>query len=190
VQLTKIGRKGMKRMWLGFILSAVSLSAATINVVPSAATAMIGETIGVDINISGAADLYAFQFDFMFAPGVLKVSNPSDVTDGLFLASGGFFSGFRDNDAGVVTFIADSLIGPVPGKSGSGTLARITFVAAGTGKSAIRVTNPILLDSNLTDIPVQLFGSDVNVIPEPSTMSLMGLTTAMAFVLTRHRRRR
>jgi hypothetical protein len=52
-------------------------------------------------------------------PGILSATA---VTDGAFLATG-FFPGFIENTAGTISFIADSLAGPVPGLSGSGTLA-------------------------------------------------------------------
>ena len=162
-------------------VAALPMTAATISVVPSSATATVGDTITADINISDVLDLYAFQFDVSFAPGVLSANTP---TDGLFLNSGGFFSGFTDNAAGTITFIADSLVGLMPGISGAGTLARIQFTAVGPGTSPITIGNPVLLDSNLFDIAAITNGSTVTVsaIPEPGTVSfvLLGLAALVA----------
>ena len=161
-------------------VAALPMTAATISVVP-ARTAMVGDTITADINISDVLDLYAFQFDLSFDPGILEAS---PATDGLFLGSGGFFEGFTDNALGTMTFISDSLAGPVPGMSGAGTLASIQFTAVGPGTSLITVANLILLDSTLADIAAVTNGSTVTVsaIPEPGTVSfaLLGLAALVA----------
>jgi hypothetical protein len=155
-----------------------SLKATTISVTPSTSTAVRGETITAAINIFDVADLYAFQFDLLFGPDVLVAS---EVSDGHFLDTGGFFAGFIDNTVGMITFISDTLSGPVVGKSGSGVLAQIRLTATGPGTSALTIANPILLDSNLSSLPVQLVNSQIAVadsdsqVPEPATGLIAGL---------------
>ncbi len=180
--------RGLKLLSLAVVLLAAIPTitfAATISIVPITATASVGQTILFDVNISGVTDLYAFQFDVFFTPAILNVTN---VNDGGFLVSGGFFPGFIDNTAGTITFIAHSLAGPVAGISGAGTLASIRFTAIAPGLSPVTVSNPILLDSSLADISVQLTGAQVTVtgIPEPETISLT-LAGAAAVYLIRRR---
>jgi hypothetical protein len=168
----------MRKLMLAFALAVnvAAVPAATIAIVPSAPSITAGVTFTADINISGVVDLYAFQFDVSFTPGVLTATA---VSDGMFLNSGGFFPGFTDNALGTITFIADSLVGPVPGVSGSGTLATIHFLAAGAGTSPITLSNLILLDSTLADIDI--FATPTNatvaVVPEPTStlLALAGL---------------
>jgi general secretion pathway protein D len=110
-------------------------------------------------------------------PGFLSVNR---VTNGGFLDSG-FFPGVIDNGAGTVSFIADSLAGPVPGLTGSGTLATIELLALAQGVSSIRVSNVILLDSSLRDITVENVDGSVTVadggpsVPEPASWLLLAV---------------
>ena len=67
-------------------LLASTLSAATITVEPATATVSVGNTVTLGINVSGISDLYAWQFDIGFAPGVLSASS---IQEGSFLSGGG-----------------------------------------------------------------------------------------------------
>lgn len=167
-----------------------SLSAATIGIVPTTTTVIPGTSFAVNVEIIDITDLYAFQFDLAFTPGILSATA---ITDGGFLATG-FFPGFIDNTAGTVTFIADSLAGPVSGTTGSGTLASVQFLAVALGTSPISVTNFILLDSSLADIAANVLDSSVTVreegavVPEPATFALIaaGLLVLVASKNRRH----
>jgi general secretion pathway protein D len=162
---------------------AGTLSAATIGIVPSTTTVLPGASFTLDVDITDISDLYAFQFDVGFAPDILSATA---VTDGAFLDTG-FFPGFIDNTAGTISFAADSLAGPVPGVSGSGTLATIEFLALAQGMSPVTLSNVILLNSTLADIPVTTASGSVSVIiPEPSSALL--LTVGLLAIGTRVRR--
>lgn len=72
---------------IAFVLYAVPAGALPIlSFNPSSATVTPGETFSVDVVISGAEDLFAFQFDIGFVPGTLAAVT---VGEGTFLASGG-----------------------------------------------------------------------------------------------------
>jgi hypothetical protein len=134
----------------------------------------VGSSFDVSVNVSSVTDLYAFQFDISFDHAILSAV---DVTEGPFLPSGGttsFFPGFIDNTAGTISFNADSLIGTIPGVSGSAPIADIQFQALALGTSPIDLSNVILLDSTLSDISFNTAGASVNAIPEPTTMLLLG----------------
>jgi general secretion pathway protein D len=143
----------------------------------------VGDTFTVDIDVSGIADLYAFQFDLSFDPALLSAVS---VVEGPFLQSGGttfFIPGTIDNVGGTVTATADTLIGPIPGVTGDGTLVQFEFAALAPGTSDLSFANEILLDSSLNEIANATFqNGSVTVagassVPEPSTIlyTLAGL---------------
>jgi hypothetical protein len=151
---------------------------AVINISPPVSTPGVGSSFDVFVNIASVNDLYAFQFDISFNPAIISAVS---ITEDAFLPSGGttfFIPGSIDNTAGTIAFTADSLIGPIPGVSGSGTLAEIQFQALGVGTSPIGLSNVTLLDSNFSDIS---FGTTDGIaspvataVPEPGTLLLFG----------------
>ncbi|MBK9169470.1 MAG: hypothetical protein IPM24_18685 [Bryobacterales bacterium] len=178
----------MKQFVLASLLVwGVPLGAATIEVSPGSANATIGSTIIVDVLIQSVADLYAHQFDLSFDPSVLSATL---VSPGQFLSGGvGFLPGEIDNVAGTVVFTADTLSGPDPGVSGSGTLASIQFTGLAPGVSALVLSNVILLDSNLADIELDAVnGGSVRVgdatVPEPAQGVPM-IVALIAFLVRR-----
>ena len=134
-----------------------------------------GTTLGLDVRITGVVDLYAFQFSLNFNPSVLQATA---VTEGPFLptAGGTFFGpGTINNTTGIVSFAFDSLVGTIPGASGSGILAHINFATPAAGTSAITFSNVVLLNSALVDIPFTATGGSVTVsaVPEPAPFLLL-----------------
>src|SRR4051794_1515516 len=134
---------------LAFTLQA---SAATI-LVQAPSVVALGQNVPVRIDFQDVVDLYAFQLDVQFDPAVLQLIS---VTEGPFLQQAGstqFVAGAIDNASGLLSFLSNTLTGPLSGQTGSGTVVILTFSAAGTGMSEIAVLNPIVLNSSLDDIP-------------------------------------
>ena len=147
-----------------------------------------GDQITVPVEILGVTDLYAFQFDVSFNPSIISAVS---ITEGPFLPSAGptfFIPGTIDNGVGVVSFTADTLLGNIPGASGSGALAFLTLVADAPGTSPLSLSNAILLDSNLGDISFTTQDGQVivNNVPEPSTLSVLAVgLVGIAFLCLR-----
>ncbi len=171
---------------LAFLLMAVcnmlpAHAGAIISIDPPSPTVTVGETFSLNVQITGAIDLYAFEFDLGFDPGVLSANN---TYEGAFLPSGGatlFINGTIDNLGGTISYTADSLQGAIPGVNGSGILATMSFTALATGSSGINLFNGVWLDSNLSDIQLDgILTSSVKVtqgqtqIPEPATFAMLG----------------
>jgi adhesin HecA-like repeat protein len=137
---------------------------AVITVEPASQDVSQGTEFNVDVNISGVADLYGYQFDLTFNPAVLSEVSTSE---GSFLAGNGnatfFIGGTIDNGNGVVSATADTLLSAVAGTSGAGTLAVFTFDAKGKGASSIGVSGIELLDSSFNAIDAKAAGGTVEV---------------------------
>lgn len=101
--------------------------------------ASLGSTFTVGVVIEGIIDLGGFQFDVTYDPSVVTVD---DVRLGPFLGSTGRsvseIGPNIDNGAGVTSYGA-TISGTDPGPDGTGTLATITFHAAGLGSSSLRL---------------------------------------------------
>jgi len=121
----------------------------------------------VDVIVQDVSDLAAFQFDMMYDPAVVQVS---DVTLGWFLASSGRTTAALgpqiDNGAGQVTFGGISY-GAAPGAEGSGTLATLTFTPQSTGTTSLNFANVQLRDSLNSEIPTELQSGQIWVVQYP-----------------------
>ena len=168
--------------------SVFTVHAATITLTPSPTNLTVGDSFTLHINIQGAVDLYAWQFDVNFAPaGILDATAQAA---GGFLGSGQFYvEGTVDNGLGTITAIASTLFDDVPGVDDDGILASITFQAMFGGTATITVANVTLLDSFLEGIFFDIGNASsaiVNVtgpgqdVPEPSGLALAGLALALA----------
>jgi hypothetical protein len=127
------------------LLTPAVCAATTIQITPTPKTVTVGDTFTLDVDVTGATDLYAFQFGLTFNPSVLQLLSD---TEGAFLPGGGTtvnqalsqfpdLGGTIDNVAGSLTFAGDSLLGAVPGVTGNGTLGVLQFSALAPGTSAL-----------------------------------------------------
>lgn len=143
--------------------------------------AVVGSPVTLDVTVADIVDLYAFQFSLSFAPGLLQATS---VTEGTFLSTGGgtfFGGGTIDNTTGVISFVFDALLGSVPGVSGGGTLATISFNAIGAGVSPLTFSDLGFYNSALA--PIALITPQgqltVSAVPEPAPLAMLALGLAV-----------
>ena len=162
-------------------LLAGSASATSLSVSVGPPAVHVGDTFALDVLVDDVAGLYAYQFDLAFDPSIVRAV---DVAEGSLLASGGaatsFAPGAIDNLFGTVLFTGNTLLGPAPGASGGGVLARLRFQALAEGLTPLSLGNVVLLDAALDGIGGTAFGRSIEVtaVAEPASALLAGLGLA------------
>jgi hypothetical protein len=158
--------------------------------VQSPSPVIAGSNFQVNVNISGAVDLYTYAFDLSFNPAIV---NAISVMEGGFLPGGGFTffnAGFIDNNAGSVTFIFDSLTGPIAGVDGTGNLVQFNFKAIGAGTSTLSLANIFLLNSISDPLKGTTVDGSVTVSPAigtPESSVIVYLAAAAMFLILSRR---
>jgi hypothetical protein len=159
-----------RRALRGLISTLASLalaglpSAAILRLVPEAPSVSLGTDFTVSVQVEDVTDLYAFNFSVLFNQTVLGALN---VTEGSFLSDVSttfFIPGDLTGTPGLISFVGNSLLGIVPGATGNGEIARITFGSIGSGVSALALTDVLLLDSAFADIAATFNGATVTVV--------------------------
>ncbi|MES2355910.1 MAG: cohesin domain-containing protein [Pseudomonadota bacterium] len=163
-------------VWLLGALFAAPVQATVVFLGSSNLTVRQGESFEVSAVVHDVNDLYQFGIHLLrFNPDIFSVHW---VTPGSFLAAGGsthFDGGYLENEIGSLALVSDSLVGDVPGVSGSGTLLTVLFDAKAPGNSSINLLFPSLFDSNFNEIPLayQSASVQIQVVPEPGTLALL-----------------
>lgn len=188
----------MNRLVLSLLALSVPvlLQADVADLTVGSATEPSGALFSVPVSISNVTDLYAFQFDLSYNPSVVELLS---VTEGPFLPSAGstfFIPGMIDNVGGSAANNADTLIGPIPGASGSGVLANFNFEGVRQGTSDLTLSNEFLFDSNLNSISFTAQPGQASitiapgVVPEPTFLLPLTLITLILFSVPVIQRRR
>lgn len=189
--MTSLERSLRKSFLTALVLAALSAQAsaadASLTLQPSANPVVQGSVLDLSVLISDISDLYGYQFTLNFNAAVLQAAT---VAEGSFLAAGGTTfatPGTIDNSLGTISFISNTLLGPLPGVSGSGTLAKISFNVLNAGSSVVSFSDALLLDSNLMDLTVKLEPLTLQAlaVPEPSSYLLFGAGLAGLLALRR-----
>lgn len=174
----------VSRLWITSAFIVLPILGTTVSVTPGSLATTSGGSFSLDVVVSQVTDLYSFQIDLDFTPGILSAVS---VNEGPLLPSGGttsFIPGTIDNSAGTISFNADTLIGSTPGVSGNGTLLSVEFQALLGGTTPITISNLMLLDSTLSTITATSNNGNVTVqaVPEPGTVRLIGIFILALFV--------
>jgi len=135
-----------------FVYSAQAETTVT-SVIPSSVTASTGQNFSINVTVSNVLDLFGWEFKLGWNATLLDAVN---AVEGPFLKTGGdtFFSYKINATAGYI--IADcTLLGSIPGVSGNGTLAKVTFYVKNAGECLLDLYNVTLLNSFEQLIPCQ-----------------------------------
>jgi acyl-coenzyme A thioesterase PaaI-like protein len=126
-----------------------------ISVYPSASYVEVGSAFNVNVTVSNVYDLVGWEFKLYYLSAKL---NGTSVAEGPFLKQGGntffYVVNFTDNYNAThgMVWLTCTLLGAVPGVSGNGTLATITFRAREPGSSSLMLKDTLLSDSKANPI--------------------------------------
>jgi len=170
-------------MWKKVVIIAVALmllssafplhqaigQTTTVSVEPQGTFGLLpGDTFLINITVSNVVDLYAWQFNFTYQHAILNgTTRFNELAQSWEPAiDPGPFLGPKDSYFFVITtfdddynathgrmYISASLIGSVPGVTGSGTLATINLTTVSYGGSILDLSNTKLINSNIATIP-------------------------------------
>jgi hypothetical protein len=154
-------------------------SATSIAIDPSFKEVIIGTGFSIDLNVSDVIDLYLWVVTVEWNQSILEFQG---YTEGPFLKAGGSTAIM---DAGVspgkVDRLVCTILGPVPGVDGSGSLVTFTFKATALGTTPISITFSDLLNSNGEHIAHDTHGGTVLVSlpPPPLSVSISPLSASI-----------
>lgn len=170
---------------VGLALFCVPQQGHALSFTVDSATVNVGDTFTINLTVTDAVDLTAWQFDLGYNPLHVQANG---VTEGPFLSSAGttfFTPGVIDNTTGLISLVSASFVDLTP-PGGSGILASIEFTALSAGLSPLTASNVFLnfTDSGffVTDGSACVTGSPAcggSPVPEPSSFALLllgGLT--------------
>lgn len=162
--------------------------AVSISLLPSSTLVASGETVVVDVLVSGLGagappTISSFDLDLAHGAGLSFVS----IVFGTGLGTGAqVLTSFSVLPGPVVDFAAASLLSTATldaNQPDAFLLASLTFVAGAAGDVALAITQALLADTigapGENGIPVtSLVGATITVVPEPGTLALVGLGLA------------
>jgi hypothetical protein len=119
-----------------------------------------GSTFIASVNIGTAADLHAANYDIIFDPNILEVT---DATNGLIAGTTMPVDIWREITPGTIRLI--DILPALSGVSGSGYLAKIKFRVIGSAGSMsyIKLSNGVLSNTFADEIPATWAPTSVRV---------------------------
>lgn len=154
-------------------------------VMPASAQFRVSETQSVDLEVTGAENLYAAEAHLTFDPRVVHVKS---ITQGDLLPAGSSTALLNfDNSLGKID-IAITLLAPAAPVNGDGTLVTIEFEGVGVGTSEVAFTGATFSDAEGHAQPVWLHDGAFTVLTNLGTVAgritLQGRSDARGVVLT------
>jgi beta propeller repeat protein len=129
----------------------------TVVISPTMATTSIGVPVTVEVWVQDVEDLYGGGFQLQFDASVVNVQDANPYDDGVQIESGSWLerqleaAHSVDNDQGEIDFFVTQS-DPATPKSGSGVLARITFVGMAGGSTTLHFDSVQLVDYDENEI--------------------------------------
>ena len=155
MKLTKFANLSISVILTTLFLSETAL-ATTVYIDPPSKSISETGNVSVNVSISDVQDLYGFQFDLTYNPGVLKFL---DIHEGPFLGSDGnstFWSNPNTSTPGFLDNTISTRLGMVGGLDGNGVLATLLFSPVANGTSEINLTDVILGSPDSERIPTNV----------------------------------
>lgn len=153
-------------------------SIATIYLDPQTSFGEIDQNFTIKINISDVVDLYGWEIRLKWNSTILDALA---VTEGPFLKSGDntFFTYKVNNTLGNV-IVDCTLLGNVPGVSGSGTLATLQFYVETVGECPLDLYDTILVNS--AEQPIEHIAVDGYYYTSVHDVAVVGLAASASIV--------
>ncbi len=121
-----------------------------VSVAPPEVTTGLGRWFTVNVDVADVSDLYNWELKVYYDTAILSFNS---ANEGGFLQTGGSTVFVDDSNATLgMVYVGASLIGEIPGVTGSGTLVTLNFTAISIQNSSLTLADTMLLDSQLQDI--------------------------------------
>jgi len=153
-------------------LSSVSAQATIVLVDPPSQSVDQGQTVTVDIKVDTVTNLYGVDIRLTFDATKLEAQDAIGTMTGVQIEQGSFLDpaqGFMaensaDNTTGEVRYVF-ALMAPAPAASGTGVLARITFLAKASGTAVVSLDSVTLSDNQAQPIAATLMDGSITILP-------------------------
>ena len=153
---------------LGIFVSPLVMcnGASTISITPATTNVTVGEEFVVNVNLSYAADLYAFEFWLSFDKTKLECTDANGPVDAGYLNTPTLKLYNETNNAGGYVALAISTQLPTTsGVTGGGVLATIHFKALAAGTSPLHLYDTELYNSTAMEISHTTSDGTVTITP-------------------------
>lgn len=133
-----------------------------------------GDTFDIQVIIENVTDLAGFQFDILYDPDIVNVKKADDIRIGDFLGSTGrnVMPLGPEIIPGKLSYGAFTFA-TVPGASGDGILAIITFTVQTRADSTLEFDRTEFFNSNAHAIPNTSVGANITVPADKHTVTVM-----------------